>query len=140
MSVTANSKSTLGEADVIIQANGHAEESLGYPLTAIGERVGRLASGHARRFIPRDITDAGWLWVATACKVAQEQVASSSRGSVVDSIHPDPPETIVLLKVSDDESGKSARSVADDGRGREAREPRHQPHRCRNGVVGYLWS
>ena len=106
VSIAANSKYTLGEGDVIFQADGRAEESLGYPSMALGERVGWLASGHVGRFIPRDIKDAGWLWAATACDVVQEQIASSACGSVVDSVYPEPLETMVLPKMSDEESAK----------------------------------
>lgn len=106
VSIAAKSKYTLGEGDVIFQADGRAEESLGYPSMALGERVGWLASGHVGRFIPRDIKNAGWLWAATACDVVQEQIASSACGSVVDSVYPEPLETIVLPKMSDEESGK----------------------------------
>ena len=82
------------------------DRSLGYPSMALGERVGWLASGHVGRFIPRDIKDAGWLWAATACDVVQEQIASSACGSVVDSVYPEPLETMVLPKMSDEESAK----------------------------------
>lgn len=107
VSIAANSKYTLGEGDVIFQADGRAEESLGYPSMALGERVGWLASGHVGRFIPRDIKDAGWLWAATACDVVQEQIASSACGSVVDSVYPELLETMVLPKINDDESRKA---------------------------------
>lgn len=106
VSIAANSKYTLGEGDVVFQADGRAEESLGYPSMTLGERVGWLASGHVGRFIPRDIKDAGWLWAATACDVVQEQIASSACGSVVDSVYPEPLETMVLPKMSDEESAK----------------------------------
>ena len=106
VSIAANSKYTLGEGDVIFQADGRAEESLGYPSMALGERVGWLASGHVGRFIPRNIKDAGWLWAATACDVVQEQIASSACGSVGDSVYPEPLETMVLPKMNDEESGK----------------------------------
>lgn len=57
---------------------------------------------------PRDITDAGCLWAATACDIVQEQVTSSACGSVVvDSVHPEPLETMALPKASDDGSGKA---------------------------------
>lgn len=106
VSIAANSKYTLGEGDVIFQADGRAEESMGYPSMALGERVGWLASGHVGRFTPRNIKDAGWLWAATACDVVQEQIASSACGSVVDSVYPETLETMVLPKMSDDESSK----------------------------------
>lgn len=104
VSIAANSKYALGEGDVIFQADGRAEESLGYPSMALGERVGWLASGHVGRFIPHDIKDAGWLWAATACDVVQEQIASSACGSVVDSVYPEPLGTMVLPRMSDEES------------------------------------
>lgn len=71
---------------------------------ALGERVGWLASGHVGRFVPHDIKDAGWLWAATVCDVVQEQIASSACGSVVDSVYPEPLETMVLPTMSDEES------------------------------------
>ena len=104
VSIASNSKYTLGEGEVIFQADGRAEESLGYPSMALGERVGWLASGHVGRFIPRDIKDAGWIWAATACDVVQEQIASSACGSVVDSVYPEPLETVLLPTMSDKES------------------------------------
>lgn len=104
VSIAADSKYTLGEGDVIFQADGRAEESLGYPSMALGERVGWLASGHVGRFIPRDTKDAGWLWAATACDVVQEQISSSACGSVVDSVYPEPLETMVLPTMTEDES------------------------------------
>ena len=104
VSIAANSKYALGEGDVIFQADGRAEESLGYPSMALGERVGWLASGHVGRFIPRDIQDAGWLWAATACDVVQEQISTSACGSVVDSVYPEPLESMVLPTVTKEES------------------------------------
>lgn len=89
---------------MIFQADGRAEESLGYPAIVFGERVGWLASGHVGRFVPRDIKDAGWIWAAVACDVVQEQIAASACGSVVDSVYPELLETVILPKMTRDES------------------------------------
>lgn len=103
-SAAASSKYVLGKGDVVFQADGRAEESLGFPSMVMGERVGWLASGHVGRFIPRSMKDAGRLWLATASNVVQEQIAASACGSVVDSVYPETLETVVLPKISGDES------------------------------------
>lgn len=71
---------------------------------ALGERMGWLASGHVGRFTPLDIKDAGWLWAATACDVVQEQIATSACGSVVDSVYPEPLESLVLPTIANEDS------------------------------------
>lgn len=94
----------LSEGDVVFQADGRAEESLGYPAMVLGKRVGWFASGHVGRFSPRDVKDAGWLWAATASDVVQTQISALACGSVVDSLYEDPLMGVMLPRVEGDES------------------------------------
>lgn len=86
----------LETGTVIFQADGRAEESLGYPSLVADDRDGWLASGHVGRASPHDKADAGWLWAALASDSVRSQVASLSCGSVVDALYPTDLATIVL--------------------------------------------
>lgn len=81
---------------VIFQADGRAEESLGYPSLVAHDRAGWLASGHVGRAKPIDRADAGWLWTSMASDVVRSQVAALSCGSVVDALYPEDLETVIL--------------------------------------------
>src|SRR5680860_667690 len=66
-SVPADSGYELRPGWICFQADGRAEESLGYPVVVTAERDGWFASGHVGRAIPDEMTDSGWLWAAMAC-------------------------------------------------------------------------
>lgn len=81
---------------VIFQADGRAEESLGYPSLVSHDRAGWLASGHVGRAKAFDHADAGWIWASMASNVVRAQVAALSCGSVVDAVYPEDLEAVVL--------------------------------------------
>lgn len=75
-SIKANSGYELRKGWICFQADGRAEESLGYPSVVTADRDGWYSSGHVGRFIPDDLSDTGWLWAAVACRAVQEQIAA----------------------------------------------------------------
>lgn len=79
----------LVQDSVIFQSDGRAEEGLGYPAYVTAERDGWLASGHVGRAIPKDPTDAGWIWACMASDIVRRQVVALSCGSVVDALYPE---------------------------------------------------
>lgn len=95
-SVRAESGYELHPGWVTFQADGRAEESLGYPSVVTAERDGWYASGHVGRVIPRDPSDSGWLWAAIASDVVQEQIAALACGSVVDALYPETLGDVIL--------------------------------------------
>jgi hypothetical protein len=88
-SIKADSGYELQQGWVVFQADGRAEESLGYPAVVTEDRHGWLASGHVGRVIAKNQRDSGWLWAAFASDVVQEQIAALACGSVVDALYPD---------------------------------------------------
>jgi len=88
-SVAPDAGYELRDGSICFQADGRAEESLGYPSVVTRERDGWFASGHVGRAVPHDPDDAGWIWAALASDVAQEQVAALACGSVVDALYPE---------------------------------------------------
>lgn len=95
-SVKADSGYEIRPGWIVFQADGRAEESLGYPSVVTSERDGWFASGHVGRVIPHDLDDTGWLWAAIASEVVQEQIAALACGSVVDALYPETLEDVVL--------------------------------------------
>lgn len=86
----------LRAGTVCFQADGRAEESLGYPCMVTPERDGWLASGHVGRVSPLMDTDSGWLWAAIASEAVQRQIAALACGSVVDALYPEDLLSVVL--------------------------------------------
>ncbi|MGH7745683.1 MAG: hypothetical protein ACREQ5_12975 [Candidatus Dormibacteria bacterium] len=78
------------------QADGRAEERLGYPVIVTSERSGWLASGHVARVAPMDGIEVGWIWTAIASKLVQRQMAGLACGSVVDALYEDDLRNLVL--------------------------------------------
>lgn len=95
-SVKADSGYELRPGWIVFQADGRAEESLGYPSVVTGERDGWFASGHVGRVIPGDLHHTGWLWAAIASDIVQTQIAALACGSVVDALYPDTLEGVAL--------------------------------------------
>lgn len=95
-SIKANSGYELRKGWICFQADGRAEESLGYPSVVTADRDGWYSSGHVGRFIPDDLSDTGWLWAAVACRAVQEQIAALACGSVVDALYPEDLEDLIL--------------------------------------------
>jgi hypothetical protein len=95
-SVKADAGYELRPGWITFQADGRAEESLGYPSVVTGERDGWFASGHVGRVIPNDPVDSGWLWAAIASDVVQDQIAALACGSVVDALYPETLTGVVL--------------------------------------------
>ena len=93
---TIDGRFALKTGSVIFQADGRAEESLGYPSLVASDRHGWLASGHVGRARPKKKSDAGWIWTAMASDAVRSQVAALSCGSVVDALYPDDLGTVVL--------------------------------------------
>ncbi|MGC4855908.1 hypothetical protein ACLQ24_21575 [Micromonospora sp. DT4] len=81
---------------ICFQADGRAEEKLGFPILVTSDRAGWLASGHVARVIPNVGTDPGWLWTALASNVVQTQISAIACGSVVDALYEDDVRRIVL--------------------------------------------
>lgn len=81
---------------ICFQADGRAEESLGYPCMVTAERDGWFASGHVARATPKSDDDSGWLWAAIASDAVQEQIAALACGSVVDALYPEDLVSVVL--------------------------------------------
>lgn len=86
----------LEKDSVIFQADGRAEEGLGYPAYVSEDREGWLASGHVGRALPVDKADAGWIWASMASDVVRRQVVAQSCGSVVDALYPEDLEDVIL--------------------------------------------
>jgi hypothetical protein len=84
---------------IAFQADGRAEERLGFPVVVTPDRDGWLASGHVGRLVVKDLGHAGWLWAAFATPQVQAQVASIACGSVVDALYEDELEKVVLPPV-----------------------------------------
>jgi hypothetical protein len=95
----------LREGWSVYQADGRAEEALGFPAYVPSDRDGWVASGHVGRLIPRPGTDPGWLWLAAATWQVQAQIKALASGSVVDSTYPVDMANIVLPP-PDPERGK----------------------------------
>lgn len=95
-SVKSDSGYELRPGWITFQADGRAEESLGYPSVVTSERDGWFASGHVGRVIPNDLEDSGWLWAAIASDIVQDQIAALACGSVVDALYPETLRGIVL--------------------------------------------
>lgn len=77
----------LGKGWIVFQADGRAEESLGYPAVVLEERAEWFASGHVGRAIPKEESHTGWIWASMASDIVQEQIASLACGSVVDALY-----------------------------------------------------
>lgn len=86
----------LREHSIIFQADGRAEEGLGYPAYVTHERDDWLASGHVGRAVPFNAADAGWIWASMAADVVRRQVVAQSCGSVVDALYPEDLEDVIL--------------------------------------------
>ncbi|GAB4680664.1 hypothetical protein MOKP105_35460 [Mycobacterium avium subsp. hominissuis] len=95
-SITKDTGYELRSGVICFQADGRAEESLGYPSMVTSERDGWLASGHVGRAAPKSSDDAGWLWASLASDAVREQVAALACGSVVDALYPEDLENVVL--------------------------------------------
>ncbi|MCH5644089.1 hypothetical protein [Gordonia sp. ABSL49_1] len=93
---TIDERFELETGSVIFQADGRAEESLGYPSLVAADRHGWLASGHVGRARPEKKADAGWIWAAMASDAVRTQVAALSCGSVVDALYPDDLRSVIL--------------------------------------------
>ena len=95
-SIAENSGYELKPGWICFQADGRAEERLGFPIMVTSERDGWLASGHVARLIPHKDEDAGWLWSAMASRAVQEQIAALACGSVVDALYEDDLKRVVI--------------------------------------------
>lgn len=86
----------LGEGWIVFQADGRAEESLGYPAVVLEERAEWFASGHVGRAIPNDRAHTGWIWASMASAIVQQQIAALACGSVVDALYERDLEGVVI--------------------------------------------
>lgn len=77
----------LSAKSIVIQADGRAEESLGFPAVVTTDRDGWLASGHVGRIVPKEGTDSGWLYLAIRSRYVQTQLKALACGSVVDALY-----------------------------------------------------
>lgn len=95
-SIDDESRYELCHGWTAFQADGRAQERLGFPVMITPDRDGWLASGHVGRLVPRDGVDPGWLFTAWATTQVQRQVAALACGSVVDALYPADLEKVVL--------------------------------------------
>lgn len=95
-SIKADSGYELRAGWICFQADGRAEESLGYPSVVTNDRDGWYSSGHVGRVIPENVADTGWLWAAIASDAVQHQIAALACGSVVDALYPEDLEDVVI--------------------------------------------
>lgn len=95
-SIDKGSGYVLGKGWITFQADGRAEESLGYPSVVLEERAEWFASGHVGRAIPRRLADSGWIWASMASSIVQQQIASLACGSVVDALYVEDLEAVII--------------------------------------------
>ena len=86
----------LGKGWIVFQADGRAEESLGYPSVVLEERARWFASGHVGRAIPKDSEHTGWIWASMASDIVQKQIAALACGSVVDALYESDLEGVII--------------------------------------------
>lgn len=103
----------LGKGWVTFQADGRAEESLGYPSVVLEERADWFASGHVGRAIPKVDGHTGWIWASMASDIVQQQIAALACGSVVDALYESDLEK-VLIPPLDAVDAKAAQNAWDD--------------------------
>lgn len=109
-SIDKDSGYGLGKGWITFQADGRAEESLGYPSVVLEERAEWFASGHVGRAIPRHPGDTGWIWASMASAIVRQQIAALACGSVVDALYEEDLETVVIppCEVIDAEAAQEA--------------------------------
>lgn len=112
-SIDSESGYGLGKGWITFQADGRAEESLGYPSVVLEERADWFASGHVGRAIPKQGDHTGWIWASMASSVVQQQIAALACGSVVDALYEDDLRK-VLIPPLDAVDGKAAQEAWDD--------------------------
>lgn len=95
-SIDKDSGYGLGKGWITFQADGRAEESLGYPSVVLEERADWFASGHVGRAIPKDESHTGWIWASMASDIVQQQIAALACGSVVDALYESDLEGVVI--------------------------------------------
>jgi hypothetical protein len=86
----------LGKGWIVFQADGRAEESLGYPSVVLEERAEWFASGHVGRAIPKDPQHTGWIWASMASDIVQQQIGALACGSVVDALYESDLEGVII--------------------------------------------
>lgn len=112
-SIDKNSGYGLGKGWITFQADGRAEESLGYPSVVLEERTDWFASGHVGRAIPKDDDHTGWIWASMASDIVQDQIAALACGSVVDALYESDLEQVVIPPL-DAVGAKKAQDAWDD--------------------------
>ncbi|TRV80388.1 hypothetical protein FKN01_06435 [Streptomyces sp. 130] len=112
-SVNKGSGYGLEKGWITFQADGRAEESLGYPSVVLEERAGWFASGHVGRAIPKDSGHTGWIWASMASDIVQQQIAALACGSVVDALY-EPDLERILIPPLDAVDAKAAQAAWDD--------------------------
>lgn len=95
-SINDPSRYELTANSVAFQADGRAEEHLGFPVVVTSERHGWLGSGHVGRVIPHDNVSTGALWCGFAADATQVQLAAVACGSVVDALYEEDIASVVL--------------------------------------------
>ncbi|HCG55519.1 MULTISPECIES: hypothetical protein [Brevibacterium] len=95
-SVDKNSGYGLEKGWITFQADGRAEESLGYPSVVLEDRADWFASGHVGRAAPKNENHTGWIWASMASDIVQHQIAALACGSVVDALYESDLEKVVI--------------------------------------------
>lgn len=112
-SIDKDSGYGLGKGWITFQADGRAEESLGYPSVVLEERAGWFASGHVGRAIPKVDEHTGWIWASMASDIVQQQIAALACGSVVDALYESDLKTVLIPPI-DAVNARSAQAAWDD--------------------------
>lgn len=109
-SIDRDSGYGLGKGWITFQADGRAEESLGYPSVVLEERADWFASGHVGRAVPKDDAHTGWIWASMASNIVQDQIAALACGSVVDALYEADLEKVLIppLDIGDAKAAQAA--------------------------------
>lgn len=113
----------LEDGMVCFGADGRWEGRLGWPAYVTSDRAGWLASNHVMRLRPKEGVQSGWLWLAMATRLVQDQIVALPYGSVVDATRPEDVESVILPPV---EASLGKRATRAWQRFDEARALKHQ--------------
>ena len=99
------SRYSLRTGTIVFQADGRAEEGLGFPAVVTPDRDGWFASGHVGRLVPKKGIDSGWLYLAVRSDCVQAQLRALACGSVVDALYEEDIRRVVLPPPESDATG-----------------------------------
>lgn len=91
----------LMQDTIAFPADGRVEGRLGTPTYITEGRAGWFASGHIERIIPHEGVHPGYIYLAFAHPIVQDQIYAIACGSVVDAVYSDDVERIVMPPIID---------------------------------------